>query len=104
MQITQNKLPMSEPALHTPDVQKPQNKQPMSEPAFDSPDAQDPQNKQPMSEAAPHTSAKCRCVSQSAPLKKVPNADWVFRVGSVLAPRKSVHIIIAIMYSFVSSR
>ena len=78
----QNKRPMSEPALNSPDAQDPQNKQPMSEPALNSPDAQDPQNKRPMSEPAPHPSAKRRCVSQSALMEEMPNADWVFRIGT----------------------
>ena len=82
VQNSQNKQAMSEPALHSPDVQDPQNQQPMSEPAFDSPDAQDPQKKLPMSEPAPHTSAKRRCVSRSALMEGLPNADWVFRVGT----------------------
>ena len=82
VQNPQNKRPMSEPALNLPDAQDPQNKRPMSEPALNSPDAQDPQNKRPMSEPAPHPSAKRRCVSQSAPIEEMPNADWVFRVGT----------------------
>ena len=79
---SQNKQPISEPALHTPYVHDPQNRQPISEPAFDPPAAQDPQNKWPMSEPAPHTSAKRRCVSRSALMEGMPNADWVFRVGT----------------------
>ena len=66
---------MSEPALHTPDVQGPQNKLLMPEQPFDMPDAQDPQNKQLMSEQAPHTSAKHHCVSRGAQLEGMPNAD-----------------------------
>ena len=63
----------------------------MSEPALHMPDVQDPQNKRPMSEPAPHTTAKRHCVSQSAPLEGMPNADWVFHVGTVTA-WKIVHI------------
>ena len=62
----------------------------MSEPALNLPDAQDP-------------SAKRRCVSQSAPIEEMPNADWVFRVGTE-EKRAHHHHGIAIMYSFVSSR
>ena len=54
----------------------------MSEPALHMPDVQDQQNKPPMSELVPHTSAKRHCVSRSSPLEGMPNADWVFRVGT----------------------
>ena len=110
VQNPQNKRPMSEPALHMPDVQDPQNKQPMSEPAFNSPDAQDlqkkrlmaaptfnspdvqdAQNKLPMSEPAPHPSAKRRDVSRSASMEGMPNADWVFSVGTAHHHRHYVH-------------
>ena len=38
-------------------------------------------------------------VLPGAPLEGMPNVDWVFRVGAM----KSVHMSIAIVYSFVSS-
>ena len=87
----QNKRQMSEPALHTPDVQDPQNKQPMPEQQpFDTPDEQDPQNKLPVPEPAPHTSAKRQCVSQGCsagrdahcPMQMYGGADKTHRRGT----------------------
>ena len=50
----------------------------------DLPDVQDPDNdsEQPMSEPAPHTATKRHCFSRGAPLAGMPNADWIFRVGT----------------------
>ena len=42
-----------------------------------------------MSEQAPHTSAKCHCVSRGAPLEGMPNEDWIFRVGT---DKKRAHL------------
>ena len=66
----------------SPDVQNPQNKRPISEPALHTPDMQDLQNKRPMSEPSYDAAAKRHCVSRSAPPEGMPNADWVFRVGT----------------------
>ena len=78
--------PISEPALHTPDVQDPKTSgrclsrrliRQMRR------NRQDPQNKLPMSEQALHSSAKRDCASRGAPLEGMPNADWVLSVGAV---------------------
>ena len=75
---------MSELVSKLLDVLDPQNKLLMSEQVLHMPDVQDPQDKWQMSEQAPHTgtSAKSHCVSHSALLEGMPNADWVFRVGT----------------------
>ena len=99
----------------SPDVQNPQNKQPMSEPALHTPDVQDPQNKQPMSQPRLlirqmrrilKTSGKCLSRLLTLPLNVAVSHEvlrWKgcpMQIGfSALAPRKSVHIIIAIIIS-----
>ena len=100
LKILFNKREMSELALHTPDVQDPQNKLLMPEQTFDMPDVQDPQNEWP-------------CLSRllTLPLNVTVSPEvlrWKgcpMKIGfSALAPTKSVHIFIAVMYSFVSSK
>ena len=93
---------MSEPALHTPDVQDPQNKLHVSEQIQHMPDVQE--NKRPMSEQAPHTSAKRHCVKISVSPKVLCWKGCPMQIGFfALAQRKSVNTPIVLTYSLVSS-
>ena len=45
-----------------------------------------------MSEPAPHTATKRHCFSRGAPL---PNADWIFRVGTEEKSEKSLFTVLS---------
>ena len=48
-----------------------------------------------MSEPAPHTATKRHCFSRGAPLAGMPNADWIFRVGTEEKSEKSLFTVLS---------